>query len=335
MIGQIFKIHSDFFYVNTDNGVFECKLRDILKKAKYDVLVGDFVWLDNNPSDKSLNFISEILERKNSLLRPKVANVTQSIIVSAIKNPDINFEQLDRFIALSEYNRIKPVLCFNKCDLEDSDGVIDTIKEIYSPLGYDIYFISALLKDGINELFEILKGNISIFFGSSGVGKSSIVNLLSDSLNLRVQNVSYKNQRGIHTTRHCEIFSIAKDISVVDTPGFSNIKFDFILPNDVEKLFREFLNNEFECRYKNCLHINEAGCGVVSNTNFFAKSRRNSYEKFVDEAKNYKEKLKNSGNKTESAVKYNHGKNITKISEVRRTLSRKVQKQNISEEYDG
>ena len=106
------------------------------------------------------------------------------------------------------------------------------------------------------------------------------------------------------------------------------------MPNDVEKLFREFLNNDCECRFKDCLHINENGCGVLINDNFFSKSRRNSYEKFVEEAKIYKEKLKNSGNKTESAVKYNRGKNITKISEVRRTLSRKVQKQNISEEYD-
>jgi len=334
MIGQIFKIHSDFYYVNTDNGIIECKLREVLKKAKKEVIVGDYVQIDNYSKNNSLNFISEILERKNYLLRPKVANVTQSIIVTAVKNPDINLEQLDRFIALSEYNKIKPVLCFNKCDLEGSDEIIAKVKEIYSPLGYDIYFISALYKKGIDEFFEILKDNVSIFYGSSGVGKSSIVNLLSSSLNLKIQKVSDKNQRGIHTTRHCEIYSIADNVSVVDTPGFSNIKFDFLMPKDIEKLFREFNINDFQCKFSDCLHLNESDCGVLSNEGFFSPSRRNSYEKFVEEAKIYKEKVKNSSNKTESAVKYNQGKNITKISDVRRTLSRKVQKQNISEEYN-
>ena len=334
MIGQVFKIHSDFYYVNTQNGIFECKLRDILKKAGKEVIVGDFVKFDNNLNDKSLNFITEILERKNFLLRPKVANVTQSIIVTSVKNPDINFEQLDRFIALSEYNKIKPVLCFNKCDIDGAEEVIQKVKEVYTPLGYDIYYISALYKRGIDEFFGILKDNISIFYGSSGVGKSSIVNLLSSSLNLKIQKVSEKNQRGIHTTRHCEIYSIDDNVSVVDTPGFSNIKFDFLMPKDIERLFREFKQNEYVCKFKDCLHINEAGCGVLSNEKFFAESRRISYEKFTEEAKIYKEKVKNSGNKTESAVKYNRGKNITKISDVRRTLSRRVQKQNISEEYN-
>jgi len=334
MIGQVFKIHSDFYYVNTENGILECKLRDILKKAKIEVIVGDFVKIDNNFNNKSLNFISEILERKNFLLRPRVANITQSIIVTSVKSPDINFEQLDRFIALSEYNKIKPVLCFNKCDLDEDNTVIDEIKKIYSPLGYDMYFVSALLKQGIYEFFSILKGNVSIFYGSSGVGKSSIVNLLSDSLNIKIKKVSDKNHRGTHTTRHCEIYSVSDNISVADTPGFSNFKFDFVMPKDIEKFFREFTLKEYECKFNDCLHINESECGVLSNDDFFAKSRRISYEKFVEEAKIYKEKIKNSGYKSESAVKYNKGKNITKISDVKRALSRRVQKQNITEEYN-
>jgi len=158
--------------------------------------------------------------------------------------------------------------------------------------------------------------------------------LLSCSLNLKIQNVSEKNRRGIHTTRHCEIYKISDNISVVDTPGFSNIKFDFVMPKNIEKLFREFVINEYNCRYKDCLHISEGGCGVLSNDAFFSETRKASYKKFTDEAKLYKEKIKISGNKTETAVKFNRGKNITKISDVRRALSRKVQKQNIAEEYN-
>lgn len=334
MIGQVFKIHSDFYYVNTENGIIECKLRDVLKKAKIEVLVGDFVKFEKFSSDKSLNFISEIVNRKNCLIRPKAANISQCIIVTALKNPDINFEQLDRFIALSELNNIKPVLCFNKSDLDTDAMIENSVKKIYKPLGYDLYFISALFNSHTDKFFEILKNNVSLLYGSSGVGKSSIVQLLSDSNRLKIKKVSQKTGKGTHTTRHCEIYSVGETISVVDTPGFSNIKFDFLMPKDIEKLFREFKNTDFVCKYNDCLHINETGCEVLENIDVFSPSRYESYIKFVEEAKTYKEKIKNSGNKSESAVKYNRGKNITKISENRRKLSRKVQKQNISEEYN-
>ena len=333
MIGQVFKIHSDFYYVNTESGILECKLRNVLKKAGKDVFVGDMVKIEDYSKNSSLNFVTEILSRKNYLLRPKVANISQSIIVSSVKSPDINFEQLDRFIALSEYNKIKPVLCFNKCDIEGSDRIIDKIKEIYSPLGYEIYFISALYKIGTDEFLETLKDNVSIFYGSSGVGKSSIVNSLSDSQAVRVGNVSLKSHKGVHTTRHCEIFPLAENIFVVDTPGFSNIKFDFLMPNDVKNLFPELKSNNTACKYKDCLHIDEDGCNIINNTDIFSPTRYESYAKFIAEAKNYKNKVKYSGIKTESRTKYNLGKNITKISDVKRTLSRKVQKQNLLEEY--
>lgn len=334
MIGQIYKIHSDFYYVNTENGIIECKLREVLKKAKAEVLVGDFVDIENFSADTSLNFICSVVNRKNALLRPKVANITRCIIVTALKNPDINFEQLDRFIALSELNGMEPVLCFNKSDL-DIDGTFgDYVRKIYSPLGYKMFFISALSQKGTKEFFEILKDNVSLFYGMSGVGKSSIVKLLSDSKNLKIKKVSQKTGKGTHTTRHCEIYSVGENVSVVDTPGFSNIKFDFLMPKEIEKLFREFNKEKEVCRFKDCLHINEIGCKILENPEFFSVSRYESYKKFVEEAKIYKEKIKNSGNKTESAVKYNRGKNITKISENKRQLSRKVQKQSISEEYN-
>lgn len=334
MIGQIFKIHSDFYYVNTEKGIIECKIRDVLKKARTEVFVGDFVNIENFSSDTSLNFISSVVNRKNFLLRPKVANVSQCVIVSALKNPDINFEQLDRFIALSELNGMEPVLCFNKSDLDNDECLGDYIRKIYSPLGYKMFFISALSKKGTKEFFENLKDNISLFYGMSGVGKSTIVKLLSDSKNLKIKKVSQKTGKGTHSTRHCEIYSVGENVSVVDTPGFSNIKFDFLMPKDIEKLFREFKNTKFICKYKDCLHISETGCEVLENIDVFSPSRYESYKKFVEEAKKYKEKVKNSGNKSESAVKYNRGKNITKISESKRQLSRKVQKQSISEEYN-
>ena len=329
MKGQIFKIFSDFYYVKTDFGTIECKLRDILKKKSEEVLVGDFVELDSVTQDKSQAFISAVLPRKNFLSRPKVANISQAIIVSALKNPDLDFEQLNRYIALCEYHKVKPVICFNKCDLVKDIDFINYLKNIYEPIGYDIFFTSALLGDGANLLASILKGNVSIFCGASGVGKSTMINLLSDGvLHLQTKNVSDKTKRGVHTTRHCEIYTLEENTSVVDTPGFSNAKFNFLLPKDVQNLFPEIksLNN---CRYSDCTHILENDCNVLANIDKIHQTRYNSYIKFVEEAKEYKKKITFEGKKCESSSKFNKGVEIAKISDRKRALSRKTVNQNI------
>lgn len=331
MKGQIFKIFSDFYYVETEQfGIVECKLREIIKKKAEDVIVGDYVELESLTQDKKQAFISSVLPRKNFLTRPKVANISQAVIVSALKNPDLDYEQLDRYIALCEFHSIKPVLCFNKCDLNNDITKIEEIEKIYKPLGYSVFFTSALLKQGLNQLQEILQDNISILCGSSGVGKTSIINTLSNGkLHLETRNISSKTQRGVHTTRHCEIFKFSENTSIVDTPGFSNAKFNFILPKDVQNLFAEIkiLNN---CKYSDCLHIHESSCNVLENMDKIAISRYKSYIKFVEEAKEYKHKITYEGTKTESGSKFNKGIQMAKISERKRNLSRKVLNQKIS-----
>ena len=265
MKGQIFKIFSDFYYVKTDIGIIECKLRDVLKKKHQDVIVGDFVVLESLTTDKKQAFISSILPRENFLSRPKVSNISQAVIVSAIKNPDLDFEQLNRYIALCEFHNIHPVLCFNKCDLIVDKDTISQIKQIYEPLGYSLFFTSALFKDGIELLFDILKNNVSILCGASGVGKSTIINILSNGiLKLETRKISEKTKRGVHTTRHCEIYPIDDSTSVVDTPGFSNAKFNFLLPRDVQKLFPE-INELNNCKFADCTHTCESGCNVLEN----------------------------------------------------------------------
>ncbi len=332
MIGRVIKIFSDFYYVETDSGIVEAKLRTVLKKQKTEVYTGDFVELEQVDLNSMQAFICNVMQRTSLITRPKAANVSQVIIVSALKEPDLNFEQLDRYIAHSEFHKIKPVLCFNKEDIENADNLKDKILKIYKPLEYQIVFTSALKKTGIEELKPILKNNTSILCGSSGVGKSSLINAVLNNSNLKTLPVSIKTQRGVHTTRHCELIDIEKNTFIVDTPGFSHLKFDFLLPYEVQNLFLEFRNNKYSCKYKNCLHTGESGCSYISVTENMPQSRYLSYKKFTEEAKDYENKISKSSIKNESSVKYNKNKIMTKISQKKRNLSRKTINQKINKE---
>lgn len=331
MKGQIFKIHSDFYYANTTEGVFECKIREILKKQREQIFVGDYVELEQENTESKQAFISKILPRKNYITKPKVANIDRVIIVSAIKEPSLDFEQLNRYLCFCEYYKIKPVLCFNKNDLCETSDIIEKIKKIYEPLGYETVFTSALNKNGINELENILTGNTTVLCGASGVGKSSIANALNSNLNLRTKPISEKTGRGTHTTRHCEIieleFEDKRTARLVDTPGFSHLKFDFLMPAGIGALFPEINELEGGCKFKDCLHISEVGCNIIKHKDKIDETRYDSYLKFVDEAKEYKTKVTYSGTKTESGSKILHNKTFTKISSKKRVTSRKRENQ--------
>lgn len=328
MQGQVIKIISDFYYADTEVGIVECKLREILKKKFESVIVGDYVELDALTPDKKQAFISKVLPRKNFISRPKVANISKAIIVSAIKNPELDYEQLNRYIALCEYHNITPVLCFNKCDLNKDEHLISEIKSIYNPLGYNLFFTSATLHIGTDVLSEFMQNNVCILCGSSGVGKTTLINYLTGGEhNLATKNVSEKTKRGVHTTRHCQIYKIGNNSSVVDTPGFSNVKFNFLLPVDVKKLFKE-INELSTCKFKDCIHIHELGCNVLENIDKISATRYESYKKFVEEAKEYKQKIKDQGTKIESTSKFNKGITMAKLSENKRAVSRRFVKQN-------
>ncbi len=332
MQGRIIKIFSDFYYADTSIGIVEAKLKSVLKKQKVDVCTGDFVELEQFDKSSMQAFIASVKKRTSVLSRPKVANLTQIIIVSALKEPDLNFEQLDRYIAHCEYHKIKPVLCFNKEDIEDSEDLKQKIIDIYSPLNYSIIFTSALQKTGLEELKPILKDNTTILCGSSGVGKSSLINAILHNANLKTNPVSDKTKKGIHTTRHCELLTTDKNSFIVDTPGFSQLKFDFLLPSEIKNLFVEFSKINPSCKYKNCLHIGEDGCSYQKLIQEMAVYRYESYKKFVTEAKEYEQKISKESVKIETKSKFNQNKIMTKISTKKRNLSRKTSKQKMYKE---
>lgn len=357
MKGQVYKIHSDFYYVNLKGEIYECKMREILKKQKQRVLVGDFVELDEVNETKKTAAIKNIYPRKNFLTRPSVANVEQAIIISSIKEPDLNFEQLNRYICFAKYHKIKTKLCFNKNDLSEDDSVIEKIFQIYEPLGFEIVFTSALEHLGIEDFVELLGSKITVICGNSGVGKSSLINSICPDLKIKTKEVSEKTSRGVHTTRHCEIIEIdakrqrgkeakksqnyaslhpgiSASIKIIDTPGFSNVRFDFLMPNDVDELFDEIKKYKGQCKFKDCLHLQEDGCAVLEKIDEIDLSRYQSYVSFVQEAQDFKEKIKMQGTKKETSQKQSLNKNVAKISTKNREVSRSTFKQNIYKDLE-
>ena len=324
--GQIFKIHSDFYYLEAEGKTFECKLREVLKKQKQKVFVGDFADFENGA-------IVKIHPRKNYITKPSVSNIDQVIIISSVKEPDLSFLQLNRYIAFAKYHKLHTVLCFNKNDLSDNDKTIEKVFSIYEPLGYDILFTSAVEGYGLEEFKKILQDKTSVLCGGSGVGKSSLISAVS-GINLKTKAVSEKTGRGTHTTRHCEIIKLDKTSRIVDTPGFSNLKFDFMLPNEIDSLFQEIYRYKSECKFPDCLHIHETDCSVKAHLGKIDETRYESYVAFVEEAKEYKEKIKYAGTKKETSKKNTHDKIAVKISSRKRESARNTKKQNLYKDID-
>ena len=327
MRGQIFKIYSDSYFVKAENSIVVCKIREVLKKQKISVVTGDYVEFQND-------VINNILSRKSFIKRPAVANVDQIVVVSALKQPELDLHQLNRYVALARYYKIPAVLCFNKEDLGLENKLQDRLVSIYSDLGYETVFTSALQKKGIDNFQKLIEGKISALCGNSGVGKSSLINALNPNINLKTGSVSDKLNRGTHTTRHSEIIQVDETTNIIDTPGFSNVKFDFIMPKDLDLLFPEFAKYRELCKFSDCLHIHEAGCEVLKNIDSIDKTRYESYVEFLKEAYEYKEKVKYNGVKTETFNKVNNNKTIAKISEKKRRISRNTEKQSLYKEIE-
>lgn len=325
--GQVYKIHSDFYYLTSGEENFECKVREVLKKQDEKIFVGDFVEFEGG-------FITKILPRKSFIPRPSVANVDQIVVVSALKSPDLDFNQLDRYIAFAKYYGLDVKLCFNKEDLEVEEGLAELIKEIYEPLGYEIFFTSAKEHWGVKVFEKVLEGKTSVLCGGSGVGKSSLINAICPDFHLKTKAVSEKTGRGTHTTRHCEILRLDGATKIIDTPGFSNLKFDFILPTEVDLLFDEIAPYKGQCKFADCLHFSEAGCAVLENLDKIPDTRYESYLTFVEEAKSYKEKVKYEGKKVETSKKKINDKVAVKISERKRQSARNTLKQKIYKDLE-
>ena len=257
MEGKIIKGIGGFYYVKTKEEVIECKARGKFRHKDMKPMVGDNV-LINVSNGKGV--IEDILERTSELIRPTVANVTKAFVVFAIKNPDLNFDLLNRFLILCEYNNINSIVCLNKVDLA-SEEEKEEVKKKINDIGYDVLFINAKKGLGIEVLKERLSGEETVLCGPSGAGKSTLINTLLNRTHMETGVVSEKIGRGKHTTRHSELIEIENGY-LVDSPGFSNIDISFMDKENLRYSFPEFEEYNHNCKFRGCLHNKEPQCAV-------------------------------------------------------------------------
>ena len=262
MQGKIIKGIAGFYYVYVENkGIYECKAKGKFRNKSIKPLVGDNVMVDIIDEEKKKGNISEILERKNQLIRPAVANVDQAMIVFAVKKPNPNLNLLDRFLVMMEFQNIETVIRFNKIDIGDDD-YMNQLQTIYQKAGYKVMFASATEEQGVDEIKKMLKGKSTVFAGPSGVGKSSLINCLQENVNMETGSISRKIERGKHTTRHSELIPIDEDSYIMDTPGFSSLYTNDFGKEELKYYFPEFDQYQGGCRFQGCNHISEPGCLV-------------------------------------------------------------------------
>ncbi len=290
MQGKIIKGIAGFYYIHTpENKVYECKAKGIFRKEKLKPLVGDNVEIKVLDEEKKIGNIETVLKRKNQLIRPAVSNVDQALVIFAAAKPEPNLNLLDRFLITMEKQEIETIVCFNKMD-EASLKVKTKLEQIYRSCGYKVLFTSALLDKGVDEIRKLLANKTTVLAGPSGVGKSSLINLIQPEANMKTGSISEKIQRGKHTTRHSELFFIDGNSYIMDTPGFSSLYIDDMEKEELKEYFLEFKEYETQCRFKGCVHINEPSCGVKQalEQKKISKVRYNNYVLLYEELKDKK-----------------------------------------------
>ena len=288
MQGKIVKGISGFYYVHVgEPGIYECKAKGVFRNRKVKPLVGDNVEIVVLDEEKRIGNVEEILPRKNELIRPAVSNIDMALVIFAAAKPDPNFNLLDRFLCMMEYQKVPVTICFNKCDLV-SEEEKEKLQQIYAPAGYEILFTSVKTGENIDNLKALLADKTTTVAGPSGVGKSSLINELQTGVRMQTGAISDKIGRGKHTTRHSEIISIGQDTYIMDTPGFSSMDLPGFEKEDLWTCYPEFRQFEPNCRFQGCSHISEPDCGVKDalQEGRISQIRYDNYVLLYEELKN-------------------------------------------------
>ncbi|WP_404358710.1 ribosome small subunit-dependent GTPase A [Cytobacillus firmus] len=287
--GKIIKAIAGFYYVLSGNETIQCRGRGVFRKNKVTPLVGDEVVFQAESNTEG--YILEVKERKNELIRPPIANVDQAILVFSAVEPGFSTSLLDRFLVLVEFNHIKPLICITKIDLADENEYreIQQYASDYRKVGYDVLLTSSETEEGVKDLMPYLEGEISVFAGQSGVGKSSLLNVLRPDLELKTNDISSHLGRGKHTTRHVELIEVGKGL-VADTPGFSSLEFTDIELEDLNYCFPEIQEKSELCKFRGCLHMAEPKCAVKAacENGEIPSYRYEHYKTFLQEIKDRK-----------------------------------------------
>ena len=284
--GRIIRSLSGFYDVQIPGKVITCRARGILRKEGSSPLTGDMVEIT---VERGKGMVEKILPRRNSFVRPAVANVDALVVFAANVNPVTEPFLIDRVAAIAGDQEVQVVLCINKCDL---DPAVDLVR-IYEHAGFSVICTSAETGDGVEQLRQLIQGKLTAFTGNSGVGKSSILNRLCPELNLPTGEVSEKLGRGRHTTRHVELYALDDDTYVADTPGFSSFdtdQMDVILKENLQYAFPDFGRYIGDCQFRDCSHRKEPGCAVTAalTAGEIEASRYDSYLKLYEKASQIK-----------------------------------------------
>ena len=285
--GRILRSLSGFYDVSTPEGLISCRARGILRKEGNSPLTGDMVEIS---VEKGKGMVERILPRKNSFVRPAVANVDALVVGAANVNPVTEPFLIDRVAAIAGDQEVPVILCVNKCDL---DPAVD-LTRIYQNSGFTVICASAETGEGVEQLRQLIQGKLTAFTGNSGVGKSSILNRLCPSLELPTGEVSEKLGRGRHTTRHVELYALDEETLVADTPGFSSFDTDqmeVILKDNLQYAFGDFAPFIGKCQFHDCSHRKEPGCAVTAAVvaGEIEKTRYDSYLRLYEKASQIKQ----------------------------------------------
>ena len=288
MQGKIVKGIAGFYYVYVEEaGIYECKAKGALRNQRLKPLVGDMAEISILDEEKKLGNVDKILPRTNELIRPAVANIDMALVIFAAQKPQPNFNLLDRFLCMMEFQHVPVTICFNKLDLI-SEEEQEELRKIYEPAGYPVIFTSAMEQYQIPELKALLAGKTTAVAGPSGVGKSSLINALQDNIRMETGQISTKIERGKHTTRHSELIPISEHTFIMDTPGFSSMDVPGFEKEDLWTCYPEFVEYEPFCRFQGCSHIHEPDCGVKNalEAGKISKIRYENYVLLYEELKN-------------------------------------------------
>lgn len=291
MKGKIIKGIAGFYYVHTplDNNIYECKAKGIFRNQNLKPLVGDDVIIETNNQPEGIGVITDILQRSNELIRPAVANVDQAMIIFAAAQPTPNLNLLDRFLIMMQRQGVNTIICFNKKDIV-TEKEVSLLMDTYLCCGYEVVSISTLSAEDLSEVFGLLKGKTTVLAGPSGVGKSSLINLIKPEANMETGKVSEKIKRGKHTTRHSELIYVDDNTYIMDTPGFSSLYINEVEKEELKDYFPEFKLHEEDCRFIGCMHLNEPNCGVKAalQQGKISNIRYDNYKGLYEELKGIK-----------------------------------------------
>ena len=284
--GVIIRALSGFYDVDTGAGSIRCRARGRFRKEGLTPLVGDRVTLRRSGEN---GYLQEILPRKNQFVRPAVANVDQLVMLAAQVNPVTEPFLIDRVAAIAAQQQVELILVINKCDLDPAERLYG----IYRDTGMTVFRISSATGEGVDALRQRLSGKLAAFTGNSGVGKSTLLNLLFPEARMPTGDVSEKLGRGRHTTRHVELFTLPDGTRIMDTPGFSAFdtdQMDLGAPEQLALAFPEFAPFLGKCRFDDCAHVKEAGCAVLEalETGAIQPSRHESYVRLYRQLKEQK-----------------------------------------------